>query len=568
SATWGVFNEVYEDTYQKIPEVRSQGSSGYVNITFLKDDGDWKWKMQVGERLPLIIEELQDKGVPLKDIAILVRFNKEGKQVVDFLSEHEQSGKAKAGYRYDVVSNESLFLVTSPTVRVVIAAIRYLHDKKDKIVKAELIYEYQKAIKRSTVPINELFYSISSDKYYQWLPPRFLEEQHRLLYLPFYELVEMLIDIFEANTVQGQYAYLQTFQDLVLKFSQNEKGDISSFLEWWEERGPKESIKVADDLDAIRILTIHKAKGLEYPSVIVPFCDWDIDHKQRSPILWTETDKAPFDVGHLPIKYKSELSETYYREAYEEEKIKAHLDSLNLLYVVFTRAVHNLWVFAPDNNNISKVMRTVLDDADFELNDHWDEQKKVFEYGNREFQFQDKNEVGTVSLALNAYQHFNWRSKITIRQSGENFIAVDETRTKINYGILMHKLLSKINFLEDKEKAVKALYHEEGLDEDQRKEIGALIDQLLNNENAKHWFSADWNVYNEMTILTPDNEFRPDRVITKENYAVIIDYKTGIAKSSDQQQMKSYKVLLKTMGYAKVDAYLWYLGENKVLTIL
>lgn len=566
--SWNALDRVYEDTYQKVPEKKAKDAAGYVNITFLQDEKDWKYKEQVAEKLPVIIEELQDKGVPLKDIAILVRFNKEGKQVVDFLSAYEEAGKAKPGYRYDVVSNESLFLVTSPTVRVIIAAIRYLHDKKDKIVKAELLYEYQKVIKKSEVPFSDLLLSISSNGFEQWLPKRFLEDHHKLLYLPFYELVETLIDIFEANTIQGQFAYLQTFQDLVLKFSQNEKGDIASFLEWWEERAPKESIKVADDLDAIRILTIHKAKGLEFPAVIVPFCDWNVDHKNRTPIVWTETNQDPFNVGHLPIRYKSALAQTYYDEAYQDEKAKAHLDSLNLLYVVFTRAVHNLWVLAPERKkSISNVMRTVISDKKFELNEHWDEQKNVFEYGNRAFHFERAKTPESVNLQLEGYQHFNWRNRITVRQSAENFATADDTRTKINYGILMHKLLSKIRVLEDKKRAVQALYYEEGLNETQKKEMEQLLDRLLQNDQAKAWFCKDWKVYNEMTILTPEKEYRPDRVIAKKGCTVIIDYKTGVANESDKNQMGRYKSLLQEMGYLNIKAFLWYLGDNKVVEV-
>lgn len=565
SDEWNVLNQVYEDTYQNISARKLSDPGGYVNVTFLVDEEDEKWKRQVADRLPLLIEELQDKGVPLKDIAILVRRNREGKDVADFLSEYEQAGKTKPGYRYDVVSNESLFLAASPAVRVIIAALRYLHDKKDKVVKAELIYEYKKAIKKDEVPLSQLFQSVSAHSFQEFLPVRFLEMQYRLLYLPFYELVETLIDIFEANKMVGQFAYLQTFQDLILKFSQNEKGDISSFLEWWEERASKESIKVADDLDAIRILTIHKAKGLEYPAVIVPFCDWEIDH-QRSPIMWSETDKTPFNVGHLPMKYKKDLMDTYYQEAYEDEKIKAHLDNLNLLYVVFTRAVHNLWVFAPDNKKcISKVLRTVLDDGDFELKEHWNSEKNVFEYGNRSFRFQGKQqEVSAPGLMLDYYQHFDWRDRITVKKSGEGFVEVDEARTKINYGILMHRLLSKISVTEDRNRAIQALYYEEGLNDEQKAEIEKLIDQLLGNEVAKSWFSSQWKIFNEMPILTPADEFRPDRVLLKDDKAIIIDYKTGLPKAADRQQMQHYKQLLGEMGYSQVEAYLWYLGENRV----
>ncbi|UII20366.1 UvrD-helicase domain-containing protein [Fulvivirga ligni] len=565
---WQVLDKVYEDTYQNIPSHKSGNPQGYVNITFHKDEEDDKWKEKVSRQLPAIIEELQDKGVPLKETAILVRRNSEGKDVADYLSDYEQSGLAKAGYRYDVVSNESLFLSASPAVRVVISALRYMHDQKDKVVKAQLVYEYQKAIKNSEESLSHLFQSVSRGEFEKWLPALFFSQRTYLLHLPFYELVENLINIFEVNKIPGQFAYLQTFQDLMLKFSQNEKGDVFSFLEWWDERASKESIKVADDLDAIRILTIHKSKGLEYTSVIVPFCDWEIDH-QRSPIIWTATDKEPFNIGHLPLKYKKDLANTFYQQDYDEEKIKAHLDNLNVLYVAFTRAAHNLWVMAPDNKkNIAKVLGETLDHGNFELKESWDVQKNVFEYGNREFKFEVEEEKPSPAVTLKSYQHFDWRTKITVKQSGNEFTEEDERRVKINYGILIHKLLSKIQVLEDKDKALEALYYEEGLNQEQKQEIETLLNKLLANQKAKAWYDQGWKVYNEMPIISPEAEYRLDRVVIKDKEAIIIDYKTGLPKKNDQQQMLNYKTLLSEMGYEKVQGFLWYLAEDDVVEVL
>ncbi|MBL3658069.1 UvrD-helicase domain-containing protein [Fulvivirga sediminis] len=565
---WQVLDQVYEDTYQKIPPHKQENPQGYINITFYKDEEDDKWKDKVSRQLPQVVEELQDKGVPLKEIAVLVRNNKEGKTVADYLSDYEHSAQAKEGYRYDVVSNESLFLVASPAVRLVVSALRYLADAKDKVVQAQLVYDYQKAVKKSAEPVSKLMQSIGKGKFEEWLPTEFFSRKPYLMHLPFYELAEELINIFEVNQLHGQFAYLQTFQDLILKFTQNEKGDVFSFLEWWYEKGSKASIKVADDLDAIRIMTIHKSKGLEYTSVIVPFCDWEIDH-QRSPIIWTASDQEPFNIGHLPLKYKKDLAATVYKEDYEEEKIKAHLDNLNVLYVAFTRAAHNLWVMAPDKKKqISKVLRDTLANSSFELYEAWDEEENVFEYGNRDYKFEIEEEHAAPALTLKSYQHFDWRQKIAVKNAAKDFTEADDRRVKINYGILIHNLLASVEVMADQERALETLRYEEGLNKDQIKEISGLLKDLLANPAAKGWFTADWKVYNEMPIILPGAEYRLDRVMIKQNKAIIIDYKTGIPKSEDQRQMTNYKSLLSEMGYEEVQGYLWYLGENRVEEVL
>lgn len=565
SEEWKILNEVYSQARQEIPPIRTKDPQGYVNITFLKDEAGFSWKDLVADKLPRVIEQLQDRNVALKDIAILVRRNKEGKDVADYLHQYQQD-HADSHYRYDVVSNESLFLSSSSAVRLIIATLRYLQDDKNKVVQAHMAYEYQKSVRKSDTEPHDIFRP-SDNSFVELLPEAFTKISGALLFLPLYELTERLIDVFEVNRIQGQYAYLQTFQDLVLKFTQNEKGDVRSFLEWWEERGSKESIKVADDLDAMRILTIHKAKGLEFNTVIVPFCDWETDH-QRSPILWSRTETPPFDKGYLPLKYQKGLEQTHFSKAYEEERIKAHLDNLNLLYVVMTRAIHNLWVFAPDGRrNISKILRSALDDYDFRLKEYWDHKQNIFEFGNRDFEFAKPESAAGQPLTLNQYSHFNWRDKITVRRSGEGFAMEEETRQKINYGILMHKLLSRITYLPDKASAIQAIYFEEGLNKAQKEEIRQHLDDLLSDERVSNWFSEEWQVKNEWSILAGEYEYRPDRVIMNGKKAVVIDYKTGARKEKDRQQMEGYKQLMKEMGYENVEAYLWYLEEGEVVGI-
>ncbi|MCG8386168.1 MAG: UvrD-helicase domain-containing protein [Cytophagales bacterium] len=563
SPKWEVLQHVYSEAHQELPETTAQAALGYVNISFLEDEAGFSWKDLVADKLPKLIEELQDKNIALKEIAILVRRNKEGKDIADYLYQYTRE-HARAGYRYDVVSNESLFLSSSPAVRLIVSALKYLQDDKNKVIKAHMTYEYQRNIKARDIELHQVFGGQQVD-HNELLPTDFLAGASHLISLPFYELVERLIDIFEVNTIQGQFAYLQTFQDLVLKFTQDEKGDIQSFLEWWEERGAKESIKVADDLDAIKILTIHKAKGLEFRSVIIPFCDWEIDH-QRSPILWSKTKEAPFDVGYLPIKYQKGLEQTHFKQAYEEERMKAHLDSLNLLYVATTRAVHNLWVFAPNKKrNIAKVLYDTLDAYDFKLKEHWDHNKGVFELGQRDFVLDTTPPEMNDALVLDKYHHFNWRDKITVKQESKGFTTGKETRQKINDGILMHKLLGKIHYLQDVDLAIRAIQFEKGLSQAQKSQLETQIGELLSGQQAKKWFSDEWEVRNEWPILSGDYEYRPDRVITKGNKAIVIDYKTGIQKEQDKQQVRGYKKLLEEMGYEAVEGFLWYLEAKEVV---
>jgi len=147
-------------------------------------------------------------------------------------------------------------------------------------------------------------------------------------------------------------AYLLAFQDHVLGFAGSKNGDLSSFLEWWKTEGIKKSVVLPENQKAIRVLTIHKSKGLEFRVVILPFLSWNLDHKSLyQPTLWVKPDSPPFNkLGMIPVKYKKDLSETIFADYYKEEKYSSYLDNLNLLYVSMTRAKDVIYGFAPSRS--------------------------------------------------------------------------------------------------------------------------------------------------------------------------------------------------------------------------
>src|SRR5690606_16737198 len=150
-------------------------------------------------------------------------------------------------------------------------------------------------------------------------------------------------------------------------------------LEWWDQNKEKKSVQISGGVDAVQILTIHKAKGLQFKVVLIPFCSWNLDHKgYLAPTLWVKTDHPPFNrAGYLPVKYSSTLEGTYYSEEYQKEKLRAYLDNLNLLYVALTRAEHGLIVVSPSprvnyfNTMVSKILYDGID-REPGLKEGWD----------------------------------------------------------------------------------------------------------------------------------------------------------------------------------------------------
>ena len=361
--------KAYQDLEQHLPEKNSHSSTnGYVNISFIENTEDENlpaealaqagWKDIVKQKLPKLIEDLQDNNYQLKDIAIIVREKNEGKEIADALLAYKNSDKAQDAYKYDVISNESLFIENSPVVCFILFVLKYFNNPSDTINNASLIHQYKRYINRtsSCSPTANAEMSVANAKdnsneelFKKHFPGSFINGIERLKQLPLFELVEQLSNIFSLNSITEDVPYLLAFQDIVLKFTQNETGDICSFLEWWEKNAKNQAINFSEQQDAIRIITIHKAKGLEFKAVIIPFCNWLIDHNpHHTNILWCKPDVEPFNKLELiPVKYTSKLSETIFYEEYFTEKLHAYVDNLNLLYVAFTRAKDVLYTFSP-----------------------------------------------------------------------------------------------------------------------------------------------------------------------------------------------------------------------------
>ena len=165
--------------------------------------------------------------------------------------------------------------------------------------------------------------------------------------LSLFELTEAIINIIKPQDVSLDNLFLQSFQDLVIEFCNTNSADLSSFLIWWDESGCKKAISSPDEQDAIKIITIHKSKGLGFDSVIIPFANWKIDHEPfKSNLIWCRPSVEPFNIlPVVPIKYGKAMQNSIYKEDYFKEKLSAFIDNLNIAYVAFTRAKNELIIW-------------------------------------------------------------------------------------------------------------------------------------------------------------------------------------------------------------------------------
>lgn len=566
---YAIATEVYGDVAQDI----HKKSEGFVDISFLSNEDDKKWDEQALQRVPGYLERLQDLGVSLKDIAILVRSNNEGQQIVAHLLEYKHAGKAKEKCQYDVVSNESLQLDGASSINFLIGALQYLQNPDNAVARAQVSYEYAR-LRRSKTDLHQVFTVSNNAVFESSLPESFTRQKTILKKLPLFELTETLIELFELGKETGELEYLQTFQNEVLTFSNRERNDIGAFLDWWDETGKRKSVQVSGELDAAQIFTVHKAKGLQFKYVIVPFCSWGLNHGRNSPMLWVKSDQPPFDrAGFLPIEYSSRLEESYFVEYYRDERIRSYLDNLNLLYVALTRAEYGMIVTAPYSKEskslgtVGNLLHNVM--AQPEFASFWNDKLKVYKTG--EWTNYDKKPTSRVApLSLKQYTAGSWRNKLIIRQNAGGHFKEQESEStaRIKYGIHLHTIFSRIHYREDMDDAFTVLQHTGIINELEKPVIRDLIDELFGNQIIASWFDKGWEVRTEVPVLLPGGEeSRIDRLMIKDKQAIVVDFKTGNPSKSDVQQVNEYQNTLRKMNFHEVKGYLLYIRTGEVVQV-
>jgi hypothetical protein len=416
----------------------------------------------------------------------------------------------------------------------------------------------------------------------QFFPEDFNTRLEFLKQLPLFELIESLIDIFSLGTRPEDLPYIQAFQDVVIDLQRRDPVGIRDFLDYWEQYGTKRGISVSEESNAIRILTIHKAKGLEFKAVIVPFCDWELttDHR-NSEILWCETEGTPMDsIPTVPVKFTSRMIHTLFSTAYYRERMKGYMDKLNLLYVAFTRACDLLYIGIPQREEpemkstgdllqVLMKMTPGKEPCTAPLQSYLEDQTIILgeipDYGpgpsgDEQWQFRSypvNRDIRSVKVRLRSDQYF-------LEEAGA-------IRTGRMYGNVMHQLFARIRTVKDLEPALDYMQQEGLIPEKERETLRETIHLKLKDPSVSLWFNEgeSINIFNERTIFSGEGTvYRPDRVIVDGNRVTVVDFKFGEAeRNSYIIQVRNYVDQIRQMGYRQVEGFIWYVMLDKTVKI-
>ncbi len=576
--------KAYSDVFQKLPDSGNK-QGGRVKIQFYpKGKSSAEWKDEVFERLPDVVEQLltEQKYKP-SDLAILVRKNSEGQEIANCLLSY-QNANANA-VKYPIISSESLMLINSDAIQILINAMFYIFNPDDNVRLYALVTVYNKAFYPDKVVEHSFYQDIETIKEHGLLPLKFLENINNLRKLNIFELTEELSNIFNIPKLSGQLIYLQSFQDLLLDYLNNNNSDINSFIKWWDEKGKNSSIQLSDEQNALKIMSIHKSKGLAFKIVLVPFCDWSLrPSSNKDLIIWTESAHDGFNqLGNFPIVFRKYLADSIFYKEYYEELLYSFIDAINMLYVVFTRARDELLIMSPYSDGKSETISSVSNllynavkgrlkfDNHINLNDFYDENTKVFELNdlyaeNINNQASEKTEY-TSNYDVDDYILSNWKSKIKIQRNADDFFAksIEYIQEKIDYGIFMHKIMSKIKTANDIDAVVNSMYYDGKLNTTEKDLLKDKINEIINRDEVKDWFSDKYEVITEDAILDNRGNTRiPDRVLIGKNETIVIDYKFGKQYDKSITQVEEYMGLLEKMNYKNVKGYVYYVEKNIV----
>ena len=552
--------QAVRDAYATLRQkARKQELCGRVQLRWFEQDHKEDFLDRADEAVLELLDQLRARGYRMGQIAMLVRKGDEAARIANCLLRHG----------YDVQSQDGLLIGSHPAVQVLILLLRLTIAPDDQVAATRL----RRAVaeqRYADSPTLATRFTLSDE-------PLFTPEQTEAIrqaeLLPLYEQVQALITGLELHTWPYAAAYLTAFQDLIYAYSEQQTAETGTFLQYWERRAATASICSAPSENTIRVMTIHKSKGLEFEVVVLPYMNWAIKpgNADSSHILWCQPTIPPFDALPLvPVTFTQRLKLSYFDREYADELLNIYIDNLNLSYVAFTRPVRELYGFGqvcpetktagPSPKNIGQLLHLLLrEDEDFH--------ELCFTRGEEQPYTPETQKADPLAMPTVTRQARYHATPIGDRLRLSTRGIRDELSLQ-DFGTLMHDWLSMITTYEDAEPQLKELMRQgraRAQDLERMQREWQHFRQLIADRD---WFLGGYEVLSERAILTAAGQtLRPDRVMLRDRHAIVIDYKFGqhIAPAH-HDQVRDYMTQLSRMGY-ETEGYLIYVTLNKIVPV-
>lgn len=614
------FCNLYNDTTQHIKPQYDKPefiNSGYVRLqTFEKSITDEEIMAEVFDK---VVELKQKYNLDFDKMKMLVRTNNEGVKLIDYFAKRCE----EEGVDIKLTSNEAYLFNASPALNALIFAMKRLLAPQDDLQR-ELFERYynllcEKAGKQA------FFEDVKNDVEALLQDNEALDEIKRS---PLYDLVmtmvqklrlhDLLVKIDDKGKVKdglGQSAYLFSFLDKVVDYLNDNSSDLKEFLDYWDETLSSQSI-TSNSNDAIEILTIHKAKGLAGHTVLIPFAGFSFVKNGRDGMIWcnpkdmsddSEVKAQLSNLGLIPIKTAAskKVKNSDFKCFYDKELKQMTIDELNSLYVAFTRAKENMFIWSkePSKNstepNAFMLINKFIDDCQVPV--EGSEKNRVVEFGQLEYCANEEEKEGKEKRIVNPFSEDLKPQKVDVMIEQNNVLDLQFCQSKkaanflfeakdpndiseeekkqtqqnhyIETGVLMHQMMSLINRAEDVDHAYQQMVYDGLIAEGDSQFLSLkrkLKEQIATDETVKTWFDGTYENFNEKTILLcKRNSKRADRVMVSKDKAIVVDYKFGNHEKNEayKAQVRDYMKIVGQLLELPTEGYLWYVYTNEVLPV-
>ncbi len=556
-------NDLYQELYLKyLKQDSNPKKGGYLQIDLLNTDKTAASDSDepTNEIYPIhtkrqIDQALQDGFAP-HEICVLVRKKKQGDEIAQYLVQQDMN----------VVSSDSLLVGSSPKVQLLTQFMRMCLFPQQQEPRYNFLLQFAvwKDIPQIQSFIENYLHLSLSDLCKQLLG---VDDDMDLAFAkaPLFQATEKVAAA--LGLLEDHDTRLQAFLEYIYEWGTGYEKSAASFLEAWESKQNSLSVPAAEDPTAVQIMTIHKSKGLEFPVVIVPYCD-ELLESLRDATGWFPVMPADYNgFDHLFISLKKEGLDypSPGPEMYTDQLAKSQMDQINTLYVAFTRAKEQLYISCFNNEKPKENYGNLL--KQFVEKYQWNqvERDEFISYSNGSSTRVSKPSMVNESILIDDYFTSDRTDRAAI-STRKGVLWASDSIEAINAGNQLHYYLSLCQDRSNIKEVSKAINRDRSIDRTTATQLIATIEKIMSHPDLVRFYEVGVKALNERAILSKDSKAIPDRLVFNQNEVTIMDYKTGAEQAKHQQQLNRYASLLQEMGYQVAVKILIYTDDLKILS--
>ncbi|UOQ96129.1 UvrD-helicase domain-containing protein [Hymenobacter sp. 5317J-9] len=626
-ATLGLVAGIFDNYFgQQVPESQSTAQQGHVELLFTQKDApalryDAATGAYTPEALPghlpeavlgydestcyltlQLVEQALAEGYALEDIAVLCRTRYASKIIAKFLKERG----------YPIISADSLALEFAEVVNLLVSILRVLHQPADTLARAEALLLVDKVV-RGLAPtpararhIAEVANAAGGHSFFDELRALGYDvREAETGNLGLYELAERLLNLFGLLGRNGESDYLFRFLDLTLEYSLRFGNNLGNFLTYWEERKGRISINAPGGRAAITITTVHKAKGLAYGVVIVPFADWSLE-PHRGTLLWGHLEAGEKPLENMPevavVSLQKGIQQTALAAQYDEEREKTFLEGLNTLYVAFTRPRHRLYVISKKPALVASSSLSIVSSKEgkepqggasparnvadllhgyLEERGEWQDEQVSFvvSKGSPAKKKPDNGQLTTNNYELTNLAAAPWEDRLKLRRHATTLFDFDEQKEQGEWNRKLHFALRRLLTAADVGRVASQLVAEGILSARERPQLVASLETLVSDPRLAPYFAPHLSVETEREILVGGvklRDYKPDRIVLEPSLeehhrlggrVTLLDFRLPPPQEKHRRLLRNYATLFEQLGYTEVKGIIYYFGTGEVVEV-